>query len=138
MARQCGRLLGLGLESASRFGTGICRRGGAGSEETLGLAASAIGHQQSRHFSASPSPPPAVFVDKNTRVICQGITGKNGTFHTEQAIEYGTKMVRRCISHDLLSFDFFLFGNLKFDCNLWQVLFSLNLDFCSVVNFASK
>jgi succinyl-CoA synthetase alpha subunit len=35
----------------------------------------------------------AVFVDKNTRVICQGITGKNGTFHTEQAIEYGTKMV---------------------------------------------
>ncbi len=36
---------------------------------------------------------PAVFVDKNTRVICQGITGKNGTFHTEQAIDYGTKMV---------------------------------------------
>jgi succinyl-CoA synthetase alpha subunit len=36
---------------------------------------------------------PAVFIDKNTRVICQGITGKNGTFHTEQAIDYGTKMV---------------------------------------------
>ena len=36
---------------------------------------------------------PPVFVDKNTRVICQGITGKNGTFHTEQAIDYGTKMV---------------------------------------------
>ncbi|MQL84581.1 hypothetical protein Taro_017095 [Colocasia esculenta] len=48
---------------------------------------------QSRHFAAAPSPPPPVFVDKNTRVICQGITGKNGTFHTEQAIEYGTKMV---------------------------------------------
>jgi hypothetical protein len=29
-------------------------------------------------------PPPAVFVDKNTKVICQGLTGKNGTFHTEQ------------------------------------------------------
>lgn len=42
--------------------------------------------------AAAPSQP-AVFVDKNTRVICQGITGKNGTFHTEQAIEYGTKMV---------------------------------------------
>ncbi|KAK4380519.1 hypothetical protein RND71_002381 [Anisodus tanguticus] len=48
--------------------------------------------QQYRLFG-SPPPPPAVFVDKNTRVICQGITGKNGTFHTEQAIEYGTKMV---------------------------------------------
>lgn len=48
--------------------------------------------QQLRNFG-SPPPPPAVFVDKNTRVICQGITGKNGTFHTEQAIEYGTKMV---------------------------------------------
>ncbi|KAG6418589.1 hypothetical protein SASPL_120793 [Salvia splendens] len=47
---------------------------------------------QLRNFG-SPPPPPAVFVDKNTRIICQGITGKNGTFHTEQAIEYGTKMV---------------------------------------------
>ncbi len=35
----------------------------------------------------------AVFIDENTRVICQGITGSQGTFHTEQAIAYGTKMV---------------------------------------------
>jgi succinyl-CoA synthetase alpha subunit len=35
----------------------------------------------------------SILIDKNTRVICQGITGKNGTFHSEQAIAYGTKMV---------------------------------------------
>jgi succinyl-CoA synthetase alpha subunit len=35
----------------------------------------------------------SVLVDENTRVICQGFTGSQGTFHSEQAIEYGTKMV---------------------------------------------
>ncbi|KAF8056245.1 hypothetical protein HT031_006433 [Scenedesmus sp. PABB004] len=58
----------------------------AGALEQTGLGAG-----QWRAFSAAAAP--AVFVDKDTKVICQGITGKNGSFHTEQAIAYGTQMV---------------------------------------------
>ena len=35
----------------------------------------------------------SVLVDKNTKVICQGFTGTHGTFHSEQAIKYGTNLV---------------------------------------------
>src|ERR687889_339930 len=35
----------------------------------------------------------AILIDKNSKLICQGFTGKNGTFHSEQAIAYGTRMV---------------------------------------------
>jgi succinyl-CoA synthetase alpha subunit len=35
----------------------------------------------------------SILIDRNTRVICQGITGRNGSYHSEQAIAYGTRMV---------------------------------------------
>ena len=41
----------------------------------------------------SPAIPMSILVNKNTRVICQGFTGKQGTFHSEQCLAYGTKLV---------------------------------------------
>ena len=35
----------------------------------------------------------SIFVDQNTKLICQGFTGTHGTFHSEQAIKYGTQLV---------------------------------------------
>ena len=35
----------------------------------------------------------SILVNKNTKVICQGFTGTHGTFHSEQAFKYGTKLV---------------------------------------------
>ena len=37
----------------------------------------------------------AVLVNKNTKVICQGFTGTHGTFHSDQALKYGTKLFAR-------------------------------------------
>lgn len=42
-----------------------------------------------RSFSANAK----VWIDKDSKVLCQGFTGKQGTFHSQQAIAYGTKMV---------------------------------------------
>ena len=35
----------------------------------------------------------SILVNKNTKVICQGFTGSHGTFHSEQALKYGTQLV---------------------------------------------
>ena len=37
----------------------------------------------------------SILVDKHTKVITQGMTGETGTFHTEQALAYGTQMVAK-------------------------------------------
>jgi len=48
---------------------------------------------QTRAYAGKWTPPCATWIDKNTPVICQGFTGKQGTFHSQQALDYGTNLV---------------------------------------------
>ena len=48
---------------------------------------------QQRFTPYRTSPAMSILINKNTRVICQGITGKVGQFHTKGCLEYGTQMV---------------------------------------------
>jgi succinyl-CoA synthetase alpha subunit len=54
------------------------------------LARTAVLSTSSRRMMSTTA---RVFVNKDTKVLCQGFTGKQGTFHSKQAIDYGTKMV---------------------------------------------
>ena len=38
----------------------------------------------------------SILVNKDSKIVCQGITGNQGSFHTEQCIEYGTQVVAGC------------------------------------------
>ena len=54
----------------------------------------------------------SILVNRNTKVICQGFTGKHGTFHSEQALKYGTKLVGgvtpKKVGQNILGFQFLI------------------------------
>merc|ERR1712176_276638 len=59
----------------------------------MSVSAFGRGARLARQVSHRSSSTAKVWIDKNTKVICQGMTGRQGTFHTTQALDYGTNMV---------------------------------------------
>ena len=59
----------------------------------------------------------SIYINSDTKVICQGLTGSQGSFHTQQAIKYGTKMVGGVTPGQ--------FGPIKFDFDRDKTAFTL-------------